>query len=366
KLEIDIHAPEPPSKKAKRVEKKRKGQKKEEAGAVHPDSHAIVDPKATDDAPRRSAHGIWIGNLPWSATKDKLRDFLQHHAAIADTHIVRIHMPPPVAKPSDGQFKPQNKGFAYVDFTTQEILDKALALSEKLLGGRRLLIKNAKSFEGRPDKPKAEHDAPKLLGGKPPAQRIFVGNLSFDVTKEDLAEHFTQAGDIDDIHMATFEDSGKCKGFAWVRFKELEAAEAAVRGFVYKKAEGEDSEEDEEANKAKRHKHHINRLHGRELRTEFAEDATTRYKKRYGKGANAEAVKDRRDPANRADSGAEAGAEHDAPRPQKSKGEDKEQRREDRRKRHDARTVAPGAANAHAQRASGAIVEGAGKKMVFD
>ncbi|KAH9835942.1 Pfam:RRM 6 [Teratosphaeria destructans] len=379
KLEIDINAPEPPSKKAKRLEKKLKKEhkdkdkdkKEEEKNAIHPDRQAIVQTKAHDDPPQRSEYGIWIGNLPWSATKDKLRDFLLQHASITDAQIVRIHMPPPVAKPSDAPFKPQNKGFAYIDFTTQDILDKAVALSETLLGGRRVLIKNAKSFEGRPDKPKSEQPGPKPVGGKPPAQRIFVGNLSFDVTKEDLAEHFSQAGEVDDIHMATFEDTGKCKGFAWVRFTELEAAEAAVRGFVYKKAEGDDSDEDGEQSgqrkktKAKRHKHHINRLHGRELRTEFAEDATTRYKKRYGRGANAEVVKDRRDPADRGDT---AAAEQVAPRPQKSKGRDrdKDQRREDRRKRHDARTVAPGAANANAQRASGAIVEGAGKKMVFD
>ena len=29
-----------------------------------------------------------------------------------------------------------------------------------------------------------------------------------DVTSEELAEHFSQAGEVADIHMATFEDSG--------------------------------------------------------------------------------------------------------------------------------------------------------------
>ena len=145
--------------------------------------------------------------------------------------------------------------------------------------------------------------------------------------------------------MATFEDSGKCKGFAWVRFEAVEAAESAVRGWV-RITEGGDDDGDEgnaEANgvgsaepkeeqteptpagaakpsddssapdsdsdssssstpatakaktsapskakttarpkKQNTRKWFVNRLLGRPLRCEFAEDASVRYKKRFG------------------------------------------------------------------------------------
>lgn len=414
KLEIDVSLPEPPSKKAKReakrAEKKKSIKKPSEdtaTTATKTPSKAPVqgednaDPEslglksaAVAATPARSEYGIWIGNLPWSATRDSLRTFLKDEGKIWEREIVRIHMPAPMVDRHDTRpTKPQNKGFAYVDFTTQEVLDRALALSEKLMTGRRVLIKNAKSFEGRPDKAKAGaaadgsegRDAGKggYVSKKEPAKRIFVGNLNFDVTQEDLMEHFGQAGEIEDIHMATFEDSGKCKGFAWVRFAEIEAAEAAVRGFVYKKADEDDgdgeAEDDDESSaddgkkkkqpKVKRNKQHLNRLQGRELRREFAEDAQTRYKKRYGskKDEGGAVHKDRRDPANAIEGApatfkGEPGYTGDGGK----KRHDKDARRKERKKRHDARTVAPGQALANAPRASGAIVEGKGRKVTFD
>ncbi|KAK5120613.1 hypothetical protein LTR85_005971 [Meristemomyces frigidus] len=409
KLEIDVSLPEPPSKKAKRAEKKKTKTKKSSTSATDAAAKVVavigegednadpeslgIKPDAASSQPARSEYGIWIGNLPWSATRDSLRQFLKDEGKVWEREIVRVHMPAPFVDRSDSRpNKPQNKGFAYVDFTTQEVLDRALALSEKLMTGRRVLIKNAKSFEGRPDKAAAKATDGESKGGfvskKEPAKRIFVGNLSFDVTQEDLMEHFGQAGEIEDIHMATFEDSGKCKGFAWVRFKEIDAAEAAVRGFVYKKADddeeagedGESSAEDDKAAdgkkkpKVKRHKQHINRLQGRELRREFAEDAQTRYKKRYGKKDDDDATNTRKPAGDRRDTTAHDGAGLEGT----FKGEpgytgdggkkrhEKDQRRKERRKRHDARTVAPGQALANAPRSSGAIVAGSGKKVTFD
>ena len=421
KLEINVAAPEPPSKKALRAEKKRAKEEKKaakaakkaqdgleaarkaEAGSAPTEDSEAQQPAAAAPAvgqpastapPKRSDYGIWIGNLPWTVTRDSLRTFFKDQGSIWDRDIVRVHMPPPAAKPTDGPVKPQNKGFAYVDFTTPEILEKAIGLSEKLLMGRRVLIKHAKSFEGRPDKPKVPSDLVGKTGSetKAPTNKIFVGNLGFDVTRDDLAQHFAQAGMVEDIHMATFEDSGKSKGYAWVRFADVEGAEAAVRGFVYRTLEededmdGEDSEEDDSDDGAakkgkkrssKKHKQHINRLHGRELRCEFAEDAQTRYKKRFGKApaANGETGRDRRDPRSRsqfgnvgdADTGAGAGDLEEAPKAKSNKKHgDKEQRRDERRKRHDARTIAPGKALANAPRSSGAIVAGSGKKVTFD
>jgi hypothetical protein len=40
--------------------------------------------------------------------------------------------------------------FAYVDFLTKEAMEKVISRSEEVLDGRRLLIKDGKSFVGRP------------------------------------------------------------------------------------------------------------------------------------------------------------------------------------------------------------------------
>lgn len=401
-LEIDVNLPEPPSKKAKRKEKKSKSKPvaaesaNAEDGEDRPAEPTAASVKAAPggQTEARSDYGIWIGNLPWSATKETLRKFFEDHGGIDEKSITRVHMPPPVDRgPTRGPVKPQNKGFAYVDFVGPAELELALALSEKLMVGRRVLIKHAKSFEGRPEPSKdgGDHKKGSPLNGKEPSKRIFVGNLGFDITREDLEEHFGQAGQVEDVHMATFQDTGKCKGFAWVRFVELEAAELAVKGFVWKKNEdvGSDAEEDDEVKsesssedeekpakpskkkrkQRKQSKWFINRLHGRPIRCEFAEDAQTRYKKRYGKAPPAAngapyAAAGAEGDSTAMDASPQGRVDYSEPKPRKPNAD---QRQEMRRKKHqDARNIAPAKALANAQRASTAIVAPAGKKTTFD
>lgn len=378
KLEIDVNAPEPASKKAKRKEKKSKSKSKEdvvvnkdeigqekEKTSAQDEVNTKPAPAATEKPAKRSDHGIWIGNLPFHATKNAVRDFLRDEGGIDETSVTRVHMP-------TGE-KGQNKGFAYVDFNMPAILDVALTLSERLLLGRKVLIKNAKSFEGRPQKTAAENGKNGNVSEKEPSKRIFVGNLSFDITQDDLEQHFAQAGQIDGVHVATFEDSGKCKGFAWVTFADVDSAKSAVRGFVFKEPEddGDESQEEGEDGTKKRapkpkkaRKWFINRLYGRELRCEFAEDSHTRYKKRFGRA-----------PKSDGDAVAESGdasfndvreARDAAPKSQRKPKLDKDQRQEERRKKFDARKTAPGKALAYTQRASEAIVAGSGNKVTFD
>jgi RNA recognition motif-containing protein len=306
-LEIDISLPEPASKKAARKAKKAKLNPTPAADAEGAETVTKTEGATKEDkdtAAQRSEYGVWIGNLPWSATKESLRKFLTDNTEIASEQITRVHMPPPTKPtPANWTTKPMNKGFAYVDFSTELAMYSAIALTETKMDGRALLIKNAKSFDGRPDKPKTE-ESQDTRGGKdakpshPPNKRVFVGNLSFDVTKEDLEAHYAPCGAVDNIHMATFEDTGKCKGYAWVTFGDVEAATAAVKGFVFKdpsafksKKDRDDSSDEEDTKKpVKQKKWLVNKLMGRELRREFAEDAKTRYGKRFGKETPAEPV----------------------------------------------------------------------------
>ncbi|KAH8756162.1 putative RNA-binding protein rnp24 [Hyaloscypha finlandica] len=299
-IEVDITAPEPPSKKALRRLKKGKPLPPSKSGAESTPEPEKKQAKKSE-VEKRSEHGIWIGNLPWHLSKEDLRKFFVEYSDITEEMITRVHMP----TPNDG--KPANKveekkkfvkvvnnqGYAYVDFNCSEAVGYVIELSEQLLGGRRVLIKNNKSFEGRPQKTKEES----RNDGKPPSKRVFLGNLSFDTTEDSLKEHFEKCGAIANVKVAQFEDSGKCKGYAWITFEELEGAENAVRGFVRieedlsdaSESEPEDEASDSEGvrktrpKKTKTRKWWVNKIKGRPLRMEFAEDAQVRYKKRYGK-----------------------------------------------------------------------------------
>ncbi|PYH45013.1 putative RNA binding protein Rnp24 [Aspergillus saccharolyticus JOP 1030-1] len=352
-IEIDISAPEPPSKKALRKAKKAATAKPSESTTETEGVAAVEKPTAAPS--KRSEYGVWIGNLAFSVTKDDLRTFFTSNCSFAETTITRIHMP----KGAEKSGKSQNKGFAYVDFSTQKAAEEAIGLSEQLLTGRRVLIKDAKSFAGRPDKPKEDgQKAGSAASGHPPSKRIFVGNLSFDTTKEAIEEHFAPCGVVANVHVATFQDSGKCKGYAWVVFEDLAAAEAAVKGYVLVKEDDEeedesesDSEKRKKPQKPRQRKVWVNFLLGRRLRMEFAEDATTRYKKRFGK--DGEGKKNNSSETVDAESG-DFEATEEQPRqarPPRTKQAKPEYTR------YDQDTV---------QKLSGAIVESQGKKTTFD
>ncbi|MCJ1475145.1 hypothetical protein MMC13_003805 [Lambiella insularis] len=390
-IEVDIDAPEPPSKKSLRKLKKAKPAvasliPKPDADGSASDADgrgAAQEPTPT----QRSEYGIWIGNLPWVASKADLRKFLTSNADIEDDSITRIHMPAPTQPPIEAarqKIKPQNTGFAYVDFSNESTMAAALALSETLLSGRRVLIKNAKSFEGRPEPVKKTDEGPGLQDDKPPSKRVFVGNLAFDTTKDELHEHFAKCGQVADCFVATFEDTGKCKGYAWVTFEETEAAAKAVRGWVdmveAEQTSADEFDEDRESRttsaiaqkKSKKvRKWWVNRIKGRPLRMEFAEDKAVRYKKRYGRGAS----KGSGDAHDNDDVTPILGiADGNVNTPDQSKTNPKSGHVQEAgsKIRHraggriDARTIKPGAALAGAQRLTGAILPSQGKKTVFD
>jgi cold-inducible RNA-binding protein len=59
--------------------------------------------------------------------------------------------------------------------------------------------------------------------------KVFVGNMSFDTTREQLQELFAQAGEITEVVVPTDRMSGRPRGFAFVSFATDEAAAAAIQ-----------------------------------------------------------------------------------------------------------------------------------------
>lgn len=349
-LEVQLDAPEPPSKKALRKAKKVRAFKGDEDG-IHADrknqiaqgknESKGVDPPVFKEQPKRTGFGIWIGNLVFTTTAENVLSFFTSDKVnpIPAEEIARINLPKGITRNG----KPQNKGFAYVDFTSPAAVEKALLFSEKLLTGRRVLIKDAKNFEGRP---KLE-EAKKVE--VPTSKRIFVGNLAFDATTEALKEHFETCGPVADVFLATFEDSGKCKGYGWVTFEDLSSSEAAMRGWVEEMAK--------EKGAGGKRRISVNKIEGRKLRMEYAEDATTRYKKRYGKDAKKEG--DTILPLGEVDWSGELAGKDAGKR--KERVEKNHEKRPERKPHNSGRY-----AESTVAKLKGSIIESKGTKVVFD
>ncbi|KAJ7246542.1 hypothetical protein B0H12DRAFT_1187116 [Mycena haematopus] len=346
-----------------------------------PDGSAV----AATGAPAKRQNSVWVGNLTFKTTTEALTEFFKD---VGET--TRIHMP--TKAPTAAGAKAENRGYAYVDFTTPEAQKAAIAMSEQNLFGRRLLIKDGTDFTGRPAVPGADgaavggvevpkthsKTAQKILRAQkqPAAPTLFLGNLGFETTEQSIrglfdahrakekekaadAEGVTKSEPADKwirkVRMGTFEDSGLCKGFAFVDFTSIENATSALVN----------------------PKNHL--LDGRKLVVEYASaDAVRRgapkvkredggaeqkpYRRKEAKSRGPRAEKElqreraaRDPPARKADSYA---APSSAPQDAASGGAHEKRKGPKNRPK-------PGAALALAKRESAAIVPSQGKKVVF-
>lgn len=298
-------------------------------------------PENEEKPAEKGQHGVWIGNLAFDTTKDDIIRFIKAKTDITDEDITRFNLPKKLDK---------IKGFCYVDFKTDGHMTQVVALSESVLNGRKLLIKNANSFEGRPEK---KESGLVNVSKNPPSRILFVGNLSFDTTEELLSEHFSPCGEIVKIRMATFEDSGKCKGFAFVDFKDDKGPTTALTTNIFKT------------------------MINRPLRMEYGEDRSKRNPKRKQNEEEGRSVARERgvhpERAGQMESGpSQESFGHHGPSDRsfsrESSGQSfRQERPEKRQKRevHDKRNKSS-VALANAQRASAAIVPSSGKKVTFD
>ncbi len=63
--------------------------------------------------------------------------------------------------------------------------------------------------------------------------RIYVGNLSYNVTEEELRQEFATFGEVESVSVVTDRNTGRPRGFAFVEMttkSEGDAAIAAVNG----------------------------------------------------------------------------------------------------------------------------------------
>ena len=60
--------------------------------------------------------------------------------------------------------------------------------------------------------------------------KIYVGNLSYDVTSEDLQQEFAALGAVESVSLITDRDTGRPKGFAFVEMGTKAEADAAIAG----------------------------------------------------------------------------------------------------------------------------------------
>lgn len=59
-------------------------------------------------------------------------------------------------------------------------------------------------------------------------RKIFVGGISYEVTNDDLSEHFAKFGEVTQAQVKYDRITGRSRGFAFVEFASGESCKAAL------------------------------------------------------------------------------------------------------------------------------------------
>jgi len=61
--------------------------------------------------------------------------------------------------------------------------------------------------------------------------KLYVGNLSFRVSSDDLFEHFSQAGQVESANVVQDRETGRSRGFGFVEMASEDEANGAIAQF---------------------------------------------------------------------------------------------------------------------------------------
>lgn len=124
----------------------------------------------------------------------------------------------------------RSKGVGYIEFYDAMSVPMAIALSGQLLLGQPVMVKPSEA-----EKNLVQSNVAGAIGAaggfigpySGGARRLYVGNLHFNITEDQLRQVFEPFGAVELVQLPTDPETGQCKGFGFVQFTKLEDARAA-------------------------------------------------------------------------------------------------------------------------------------------
>jgi len=170
------------------------------------------DKEKEEELPENAYEELFVRNIGYNTTQEGLADFFAKYGDVEESKIV--------TDKNTGK----SRGFGFLKFYEKKSAVAAMKDADNIVvDGRNLQIRysNDKSSQMKGGNGNSAKKGPATEFG------VFVGNISYKCTDNDLKKFFKDCGKVVDVRIAKKPD-GKLKGFAHVDFETKEAMEKAV------------------------------------------------------------------------------------------------------------------------------------------
>ncbi|KAK9666770.1 hypothetical protein RND81_14G210000 [Saponaria officinalis] len=120
----------------------------------------------------------------------------------------------------------RSKGVGYIEFYDVMSVPMAIAMSGQLIRGQPVMVKPSEAEKNLVQSTSTASGGASLTGAGA-ARKLYVGNLVPNITEEQIRVVFETFGIIELVQLPR-DETGLCKGFAFVQFARLEDAKSAL------------------------------------------------------------------------------------------------------------------------------------------
>ncbi|XP_074264326.1 uncharacterized protein LOC141586840 [Silene latifolia] len=171
-----------------------------------------VEPEAD---PERDQRTVFAYQMPLKAAERDVYEFFSKAGKVRDVRLIM------------DRNSRRSKGVGYIEFYDVMSVPMAIAMSGQLFLGQPVMVKPSEAEKNLVQSTASTGSS--VTGPYGPTDRkLYVGNLHFNMTEQQLRQIFESFGPIELVQLPLDPESGHCKGFGFVQFAQVEHAKQAV------------------------------------------------------------------------------------------------------------------------------------------